>query len=1441
MIRRNIQRKCLLCINCNPPVFFKTTAELSRHFKYRHVELTKFTCGHCRYAFMQKTSWVRHVNAVLAENQENVSDEGSDSNDDTNEHSHFEAHGTGYGEDQDNNTGDGNDGGMEVCDQEVPPDPPAVNQFDMETEAAIFLMNLRSSGDITGASVEVIQKYTKDLLVRVVSGLRQKVSVYLQENSENLEDNENFLKETFEVKDPFEKLKSTDDQLQFLSDKFGLVIPEEKNLILSEKKSTDGVYRSFKDGSDFENDDFLQKYPDALRIEPNHDGLETANGMACSEDLNKKGAWSKILVPLREDLKRLKSDEGVPVDLPEGDTLAAHAIMGFMSPSAAKFCQFCLISMAELKESSTSIGQLRTSELHQQHLRQIQDNPALKSTFGVESESSLSQLMRIPENNVLDAFHDFVGVIHMFNSNLTTFVYGSPEVKNKPSANITVDRLLSKGHGLKQSGAQTFCLLRTLPFVITGVEKGDRFLELVFLLQDILRITFSFELTQKDIQDLELLIHQHNSLFHELFVTVSERPAEENEENDNNPDDDPDNDFSFQDVNVNVHDEPGPSAAITSGGRRRRHVTKQLKKGINKLHHILHYPKQMLENGPLIRLWCARYEGRHLIFRRHSHVQCNFRNVPKTMAEMYQLRTLKEIVFRKEPDTVISSASELILVKNSSYCDALVQQGLSEEDSVQVENSVDYQGVDYSSGLFVTLVSQDELRNSTPKFGLIFEIVVEVRTSKVFLAVIECVNEGLDGRFNSFKIRNLYDAPPALMTIESRIMEHLDVDALARELAKHMPSEIVDLPKAQKITGEDFMSLTDQELITFSFPLGYVRTIRRVREKLSKTGPQDSSGPSGSLMMAINQGASTSRSTLTSSNVLGENSQQSSCNVFRENSEQSSSNFLGEYSEQSSSNFHGENSEQSSSNFLGENSDQSSNNFLGENSKQSSSYNLLLEYFSKAHLESLSEYEIKGLLAKAERCIEMKEHGLELPDNPFRGMVPSTSRQGVKRARPRKQQGSIEASRKSARLLFKPTLTTEEADGDEDDDDDDDDDGNKENENETLISFRLAVFPKTSDQLKEMSPQLINIDVVKILEEHAQGKKLVPLLQDCWILVETARKLMYRILMNHLCYIFMDHPNKVTVTMREGLAKSITVAFPQYQRPFESEGKAPWSSVHNHLNNVMKRIQTKLPEEERLRKGKAKVKAKPLPQPNVNALAILNADRENKHAILDGMKQTYAHRCNDRRAGLSITEIIEKYPHFVHYNGEVISEEFRRMKPEAKDLCAEFVTLTPKILEHFGSRVNNTMGFIDDSVMACYALALKLPHPIVEGGSRRKERAPLSAERVLDEMIVVVPPSVDVPILAAEKRESVKGPVQPYLMGIMSPITKKIKLKHFLILDSHAVDLGATPTIRAIDLLFKCCFVFNVHYPASWNLLFRFLQTCLYKIFISSEDDAHLA
>lgn len=58
---------------------------------------------------------------------------------------------------------------------------------------------------------------------------------------------------------------------------------------------------------------------------------------------------------------------------------------------------------------------------------------------------------------------------------------------------------------------------------------------------------------------------------------------------------------------------------------------------INKFHHLIHYPLNILENGPPTGHWCMRYESFHNIFKRMCHLNCNFINISKSVATHLQL------------------------------------------------------------------------------------------------------------------------------------------------------------------------------------------------------------------------------------------------------------------------------------------------------------------------------------------------------------------------------------------------------------------------------------------------------------------------------------------------------------------------------------------------------------------------------------------------------------------------------------------------------------------------------------------------------------------------------------------------------------------------------------------------------------------------------------
>ena len=51
---------------------------------------------------------------------------------------------------------------------------------------------------------------------------------------------------------------------------------------------------------------------------------------------------------------------------------------------------------------------------------------------------------------------------------------------------------------------------------------------------------------------------------------------------------------------------------------------------------MINLEKRLYRCGPLIRMWCMRYEAKHSYFRKMAHVIHNFKNVAKSLATHHQ-------------------------------------------------------------------------------------------------------------------------------------------------------------------------------------------------------------------------------------------------------------------------------------------------------------------------------------------------------------------------------------------------------------------------------------------------------------------------------------------------------------------------------------------------------------------------------------------------------------------------------------------------------------------------------------------------------------------------------------------------------------------------------------------------------------------------------------
>ncbi|KAJ1519216.1 hypothetical protein ONE63_011178 [Megalurothrips usitatus] len=422
------------------------------------------------------------------------------------------------------------------------------------------------------------------------------------------------------------------------------------------------------------------------------------------------------------------------------DTLAAHEILGFLSPSARCFCRKCMVTRAQFRANMNVVAERRTKETFEAHAAQA-TIPGNSTLTGVKKGCPLhlSTAFDATKDAVFDIFHDLLeGVAHWvvslalrsfilkdkyftlsdFNGRISAFNYGVPDIKNKPSANFSEDSL--KGSKLKQTGSQMWCLIRVFGFLVANVPEDDKNLKLVNLLQSILLIVFAEAIRPDDITKLERLIEEHHRLFQELHVNNT--------------------------VNVFDEDENDFGAGRQQIGRRQRVMYKEVKvHARNKLHHMTHLPEEIRDHGNLVRFWCARYEARHQIFSRYGSVCCNFINIVKSMAQMHQLSSLSGLLktsFRAE-DIELQDPLKMPLM-SSDHSEILIASGVDPTSIVQAVQAVAIAGETYRSGLFVVINA------SAPNFALIQNLYFI--NDKVYLVVVPWRTVSFKCRYCAYEV-----------------------------------------------------------------------------------------------------------------------------------------------------------------------------------------------------------------------------------------------------------------------------------------------------------------------------------------------------------------------------------------------------------------------------------------------------------------------------------------------------------------------------------------------------------------------------------------------------------------------------------------------------------------------------------------------------------------
>ena len=408
--------------------------------------------------------------------------------------------------------------------------------------------------------------------------------------------------------------------------------------------------------------------------------------------------YSAVFKQFITDLKSLEA-EGIHIHTPDfngvvhvavgqfvGDNLGIHSLFGYAEGFTANYpCRSCRMNRTlvwkALKEEKRI---MRNKENYEQDL--ALDN--LQET-GIKSPCCLNELthFHVTSNRAPDIMHDMLeGVCPLelklilnellkkgcftledLNGRITSFNYGQPDKRNKPCI-YGVNQLRSPDGAAGQHAGQMWCLMRHIALMIGDtVPEGDDHWELLLALLECMDIIFSPVVSKGDTVYLAHLIHDHHSLFLELF-----------------PD---------------------------------RHLKP-------KHHFMLHYPSAMQFIGPLINLWVMRFEAKHNFARRLSHIVCNFRNIAKTLAYRNQMQLCYGVLSKQtlaERDLEVGPGSTLIVASiDHPYAEAVVQSlQVPLYDEVYVAKWCKVFGTEYHANLTVVIGKKD----GNPLFGKIRMVI----------------------------------------------------------------------------------------------------------------------------------------------------------------------------------------------------------------------------------------------------------------------------------------------------------------------------------------------------------------------------------------------------------------------------------------------------------------------------------------------------------------------------------------------------------------------------------------------------------------------------------------------------------------------------------------------------------------------------------------------
>lgn len=345
------------------------------------------------------------------------------------------------------------------------------------------------------------------------------------------------------------------------------------------------------------------------------------------------------------------------------DNLGARTALGFVESFRTSFyCYICEMPHTECKYSSkTKASYERTIEKYLEHLKIISEsvNVDYSKTKGVKRECALNDLnyFHILKNKTLDIMHDCAeGSVMFLLKELFDFCFKHKIIKEKAlqdkikffnfgklSPSNHPSNLLMNKDNLNQNATQALCLFENIPFILWEHQNNEKIQEVwpcVTSLMRIIQCVYSYEITETDLNELEIDIEFYLKSFQILF-------------------------------------------------------NKSLKP---KQHNMLHYPEIIRDMGPLKHYCMIRYEAKHKELK--SYVNANFKNLTQSLAKKHQQHQLNK---RDTYDDKILHGTLTNFNDTSVVEHRFVSSYFKNCTDIQMTKWLEYHSYRFQPGLFVLL------------------------------------------------------------------------------------------------------------------------------------------------------------------------------------------------------------------------------------------------------------------------------------------------------------------------------------------------------------------------------------------------------------------------------------------------------------------------------------------------------------------------------------------------------------------------------------------------------------------------------------------------------------------------------------------------------------------------------------------------------------------